>query len=174
MTRFWLFGTSLAPLLGATGNLAQGAAIGLCAVSLLLCHQALMWPLRQPLQGPLRLAASLAIAAALATCLQLALRTCALPVALSLGHYPALLCLYCVALDSDLPGASRYRALALHLTGMMSLCLVLGACRQVLAEMANLHLASQAPGALILLGLLLALYNRLRPGTAPSRRQGTL
>ncbi|MGE7989880.1 Rnf-Nqr domain containing protein [Pseudomonas sp. NPDC089554] len=174
MTRFWLFGTSLAPLLGATGNLAQGIALGLCAVGLLLCHQALMAPLRQALQGPLRLVASLAIAAALATCLQLALRAWALPVALSLGHYPALLCLYCVAADSHLPASRRWRALVLHLAGLMTLCLVLGACRQGLAQVANLHLASLAPGALMLLGLLLALYNRLRPGTAPSRRQGTL
>lgn len=174
MTRFWLFGTSLAPLLGATGNLTQAAAIGLCAIGLLTCHQALMNPLSRALQGSLRLAASLALAVALASCLQMALRAWALPTALSLGHYPALLCLYCITLDSHLPATHRWRALALHLAGLLTSCIALGTCRQALAQAANLHLASLAPGALILLGLLLALYNRLRPGTAHPRRQGTL
>jgi len=45
---------------------------------------------------------------------------------------------------------------------------------QWLANFADLHLASLAPGALLLLGLLLALYNRLRPGSAHPRRQGKL
>lgn len=57
---------------------------------------------------------------------------------------------------------------------MLGICLLLGASRQGLAELTGLHLASLAPGALLLLGLLLALYNRLRPGPAHPRRQGKL
>jgi len=174
MNRFWLPGISLVPLIGATSTWVQAVVIGLCAALMMLLHQALLAPLRRPLVAAPRLMASVLLLAALASCLQLGLRAWALPLALALGHYPALLSLQCLSADYLLPETGRWRCLAIHLGSLLVLCVLLGACRQWLATGPNLHLASLAPGGLILLGLLLALYNRVRPGPAPSRRQGSL
>ncbi|MGK0149247.1 Rnf-Nqr domain containing protein [Pseudomonas putida] len=174
MNRFYLLGASLVPLLGATRTLSEGATIGVCAVLMSSLHQLLLAPLRQRLATWTYVLASLLLLAALASCLQLALRAWLLPVALALGHYPALLCLQCLATDHLLPDQRRWRLLAGHLCALLATCLLLGASRQWLADGTGLHLASLAPGALLLLGLLLALYNRLRPGPAQPRRQGKL
>ncbi len=173
MNRFYLLAASLVPLLGATRTVSEGAAIGVCAVVMCALHQLSMAPLRQRLTSWTYVLASLLLLAALTSCLQLALRAWLLPLALALGHYPALLCLQCLATDHLLPNQGRWRLLAGHLCAVLATCLLLGACRQWLADVAGLHLASLAPGALLLLGLLLALYNRLRPGPAHPRHQGT-
>ncbi|GLO12977.1 hypothetical protein PPUJ20028_15580 [Pseudomonas putida] len=174
MNKFCLLAVSLVPLLGATRTLREGAAIGLCAVVTGSLHQLLLMPLRQRLASWAFVLASLLLLAALVSCLQMALRAWSLPLALALGHYPALLCLQCLASDHLLPDQGRWRMLARHLCAFFASCLLLGASRQWLADFADLHLASLAPGALLLLGLLLALYNRLRPGPAHPRRQGKL
>lgn len=168
---YWL-AASLVPMLGATGTLRVGAAIGVCAILMSTLHQLLLAPLRQRLATWAYMLASLLLLAALASCLQLALRAWLLPLAIALGHYPALLCLQCLVYDHLLPSQGRWRLLVRQLGAMLAICLLLGASRQGLAQLAGLHLASLAPGALLLLGLLLALYNRLRPGPAHPRRQG--
>ena len=172
MNRLYLLGANLVPLLGATRTLSEGATIGVCAVLMGSLHQLLMAPLRQRLASCSYVLASLLLLAALASCLQLALRAWWLPLALALGHYPLLLCLPCLITDQLLPEHGRWRRLVGHLCALLASCLLLGTSRQWLAESAGLHLASLAPGALLLLGLLLALYNRLRPGPAQPRRQG--
>ncbi|HGM5580658.1 TPA: Rnf-Nqr domain containing protein [Pseudomonas putida] len=173
MNRFWLLGSALPPLLGATQTLENALAIGLSALLLVLSHQALMLPLHRMI-GAARIVASLMLAAALTSCLQLGLNAWALPLALGLGHYPALLSLHCLAVDALAPHTGRWSALIRHLLGLTALCLILSACRQWLGQSDGVHLANLTPGALILLGLLLALYNRLRPAPATSSRQGTL
>ena len=173
MNRFYLLAASLVPLLGATRTLSEGAAIGVCAVLMCALHQLSMAALRQRLTTWAYMLASILLLAALSSCLQLALRAWLLSLALALGHYPALLCLQCLATDHLLPNQGRWRLLARHLCTLLATCLLLGACRQWLADVASLHLANLAPGALLLLGLLLALYNRLRPGPTHPRRQGT-
>lgn len=172
MNRGYLLAASLAPLLGATQTLPLAAAIGVCAVMMLGLHQVGLMPLRSRLNGAAYVLASLLLLAALTCCLQLALRAWLLPMALLLGPYPALLCLQCLAADRLLPHEGRWHALLVHLAGLLAACLLLGACRQGLAEGLDVHLASVAPGALLLLGVLLALYNHLRPGSAHPRRQG--
>ena len=172
MNKGYLLAASLAPLLGATQTLPLATAIGACAVMMIGLHQVALVPLRNRLKGAAHMLASLLLLAALASCLQLALWAWLLPVALLLGPYPALLCLPCLVADYLLPHEGRWRSLLLNLAGLLAACLLLGACRQWLAEGLGLHLASLAPGALLLLGLLLALYNHLRPGTAHPRRQG--
>ncbi|MGE8322811.1 MAG: Rnf-Nqr domain containing protein [Pseudomonas sp.] len=174
MNRLYLLGASLVPLLGATRTLDEGATIGACTALMISLHQLLLAPLRQRLTRWAYVLASLLLLAALASCLQLALRAWLLPLALALGHYPALLCLQCLATDHLLPNPGRWHRLTRYVCAVFATCLLLGASRQWLAEVAGLHLASLAPGALLLLGLLLALYNRLRPGPAHPRRQGTL
>ena len=164
MNRFCLLVAGLAPLLGATSSVAQGTAIGMSMLVLILAHQVLLSPLRSQLQG-----ASLLIVAALASCLQLVLRAWALPLALSLGDFPLLIGVQCLATDSLLPNQGRWRQLLRYLSGLLFISVLLGASRQWLAEGLGLHLASLPSGALLLLGLLLALYNCLRPGPA---RQG--
>ncbi|WP_410480925.1 Rnf-Nqr domain containing protein [Pseudomonas plecoglossicida] len=174
MNRLYLLGASLVPLLGATRTLSEGVTIGACAALMNSLHQLLLAPLRQRLASWAYVVASLLLLAALACCLQLALRAWLLPLALALGHYPALLCLQCLAADHLLPNPRRWRLLSRFVCAFFATCLLLGASRQWLAEVAGLHLASLAPGALLLLGLLLALYNRLHPGPAHPLRQGTL
>ncbi|AYG46368.1 NADH:quinone oxidoreductase [Pseudomonas sp. Leaf58] len=174
MNRLYLLGASLVPLLGATRTLSEGVTIGACAALMNSLHQLLLAPLRQRLASWAYVVASLLLLAALACCVQLALRAWLLPLALALGHYPALLCLQCLAADHLLPNPRRWRLLSRFVCAFFATCLLLGASRQWLAEVAGLHLASLAPGALLLLGLLLALYNRLHPGPAHPRRQGTL
>jgi electron transport complex protein RnfE len=172
MTRFWLLVAGLAPVLGATRTLTQAAVIGTSMLVLTVLHQALLCLVRSRLGGALYTLASLLLLAALVSCLQMALRAWALPLALALGYFPALICLQCLVTDHLLVDKDRWRQLCLQMTGLMGLCLSLGVIRQWLTEGLGIPLASLAPGALILLGMLLALYNRLRPGPALSRRQG--
>lgn len=173
MNRFGLLGVSVVSLVGATSTLAQGIMIGLCAAGMIITHQILMLPLRKTLTGLPRLLASLLLLAGLASCLQLGLNAWALPLALALGHYPVLLSVQSLAVDYLLPTTGRWRYLAVHVSALSMLCVLLGACRQWLATGPGLHLAGLVPGGLMLLGLLLALYNRLHPGAAPSRCQGS-
>jgi electron transport complex protein RnfE len=135
-----------------------------------LLHQCLLSPLRATLRGAKYWLASLLLLAALVSCLQLALRAWALPLALALGYFPALICLQCLALDILLPSAGRWRQLFLLLPGVLLACLLLGAGRQWLDQVAGMHLANLPAGALLLLGTLLALYNWLGPTL--TRRQG--
>ncbi|HEN8798028.1 NADH:quinone oxidoreductase [Pseudomonas sp. CM25] len=174
MNRFYLLAASLVSLLGATRTLREGVAIGLCAVLTASLHQLLLTPLRKRLARWAYVLASLLLLAALLTCLQLGLRAWLLPLAITLGPYPLLLCLQCLAVDHLVPEQGRWRLLATHLGAVFACCLLLGACRQWLANITDVHLANLAPGALLLLGLLVALYNRLRPGPAHPRRQGKL
>jgi Na+-translocating ferredoxin:NAD+ oxidoreductase subunit E len=170
MNRLCLLVTGLAPLLGATRTFNQAVAIGACMVALSLLHQALLSLLRPTLSGAKYLLASLLLLAALASCLQLALRAWALPLAQSLGFFPALVCLQCLAIDTLLPIEGRCQQLLLHLSGLLLTCLLLGAGRQWLDDVIGMHLASLPSGGLLLLGTLLALYNWLRPTL--TRRQG--
>lgn len=173
MNRSWLLPISLVPLLGATGTLVQALAISLCTVLLIGLHQALMAPLRRHLeQGP-RLWASTLFAAALATCLHLGLQAWAMPLAHQLALYPLLLALPCLGSEALPAQPGRNRHLGLGLLGFLAAALALGSCRKLLADGLGLHFAALAPGALVLLGLLLGLYNHLRPSNTASRRQGT-
>lgn len=170
MNRFCLLITGLAPLLGATGTVTHALAIAASMWVMILLHQALLGPLRASLSGARYWLASLLLLAALGSCLQLALRALALPLALTLGYFPALICLQCLAIDTLLPAEGRWRELLLHLSGLLLACLLLGAGRQWLDDVAGMHLAHLPSGGLLLLGALLALYNWLRPTL--TRRQG--
>lgn len=170
MNRFCLLITGLAPLLGATGTVTHALAIAACMWVMILLHQALLGPLRASLSGARYWLASLLLLAALGSCLQLALRAWASPLAQALGFYPALICLQCLAVDRLLPTAGRWRHLLRHLSGLLLACLLLGAARQWLEAFAGMHLAHLPSGGLLLLGALLALYNRLC--LTLTRRQG--
>lgn len=170
MNRFCLLITGLAPLLGATGTVTHALTIAACMWVMILLHQAFLGPLWASLSGARYWLASLLLLAALGSCLQLALRALALPLALTLGYFPALICLQCLAIDTLLPAEGRWRELLLHLSGLLLACLLLGAGRQWLDDVAGMHLAHLPSGGLLLLGALLALYNWLRPTL--TRRQG--
>lgn len=173
MTRHLMLCACLAPLLGATSSLARAGVTALCCVALVLSHQALMHPLRTKLTGRASSSASLVLAAALGSCLQLGLNAWGPPLAQGFEHYPALIALQCLAIERLLTPQHRWRAIGAGLASVVGACLALGVCRQVLTSL-GMHAASSAWGALILLGLLLALYNRLYPLLSPSRRQGNL
>lgn len=164
MNRPLLLIACLGPLLGATSTLAQAALAGACCLGLITAHQGLMAPLRPHLGGAARTWAALMLAAALATCLQLTLDAWAMAQAFT--HYPAIIALQCMSIEYLLPTQRRWQTLLKGLGGVLLACLALGLGRQWLAGM-GLHIAAIAPGALILLGLLLGLYNRLRPSPSP-------
>ncbi|MCS5515834.1 hypothetical protein NWF32_13360 [Pseudomonas qingdaonensis] len=103
----------------------------------------------------------------------LSLRAWALEVHAQLGIYPALIALQCVLLEQCF---ERHRGVAQGLLVVIGLCtvhLLLGLCRELLGS-AGLRLAQLTPGALILLGLLLAIFNRVRRKPAPLAVKGSL
>lgn len=172
MTSLYLLAVGLVPLLGASQALAQGCLFGLYAVCLTALHQAFVAPLRRRLSSGACRLASLIILAALSSCLQLALATWNLPLAVALGHWPVLFAVQCLLVEHLLGRTRGWRPLALYLGSLLGSSLLLGACRQWLGHWAGMQLAGLAPGALILLGLLLALYNRTKTGIARPSREG--
>ncbi|MHA6193434.1 Rnf-Nqr domain containing protein [Pseudomonas wadenswilerensis] len=185
MNRSWLVALSLAPLLGASQTLVQAANMALLSVLAILVHRGLMTPLRSRLGPTAAEVASLLLAAAVVTCQTLALQAWALELRQALGIYPELLALSCLLFEQGLGPSTRWRRVALLLGGYCALFLLLGACRELLAsgtlhvsfaggpEITGLRLASLAPGALLLLGLLLALIKRACPKQATPDREGT-
>lgn len=173
MNRYWMLSACLAPLIGTTGTVVQASTMLACMTVLIVVHQLLMAMLRDRLDPAMQGWMSMVLAAALTTCLQLGLQAWALPMALVLGHYPALLALQCLAIERLLPQTGRWRALLIGLAGLVVAGLALAISRQALSDSLGLHITHLAPGALILLGLLLGLYNRLRPEPTTAHRQGT-
>lgn len=184
MNRSSLAVLSLALLLGASQTLAQAASMALLSVVTLLVHRGLMTPLRRRLSPPAVELANLLLAAAVVTCQTLALQSWALELHQALGIYPELLAASCVLFERGLGQPTDWRRVALLLGGYSVLFLLLGASRELLAsgtlhlsfagrpDTTGLRLASLAPGALLLLGLLLALIKRACPKQATQDREG--
>lgn len=184
MNRSWLATLSLAPLLGASQTLVQAASMALLAVVAILVHRSLMTPLRGRLGATAAELASLLLAAAVVTCQTLALQAWALELRQALGIYPELLAVSCLLFEQGLGRDARWRRVAMLLGGYGALFLLLGASRELLAtgtlhlsiaggpESTGLRLASLAPGALLLLGLLLALIKRACIKQATPDREG--
>ncbi|MBV6289025.1 Rnf-Nqr domain containing protein [Pseudomonas aegrilactucae] len=168
-----LLSLSLAPLLGASQSLLQAATIAVLSLLSLSLHRACMTPLRHALHGLGAELASLLLACALVTCLELSLRAWALELYTTLGPYPALIALQCVLFEHSLGRRHGWRAAMLLLVALGTVQVLLGLCRELLGN-GGLHLAQLAPGALILLGLALALFNRVRRTPTSSSRQGSL
>lgn len=156
---------SLAPLLGASQTLLHAATMTALSVVAIVVHRALMTPLRRQLDASCAVIASVLLAAAVVTCQTLTLHTWALELRQALGIYPELIAVSCLLVEQSLGSPGQWRRLALLLAGYGALFLLLGACRELLAS-GSLHLASLAPGALLLLGLLLALIKRACPKQA--------
>lgn len=171
MSRHWLAGLSLAPLLGATQTLLQATSIAVLSLLAILLHRLGMTPLRRLLTGIGADVASMLLAATIVTCLELTLRAHALVLYQSLGLYTALIALQCVMFDHAQGHTKGWRAPLSLLLGFTVLCISLGVTRELMGS--GMRLAHLPPGALFLLGLLLALYNRIWRQRAPSRRQGT-
>lgn len=184
MNRSWLACLSLAPLLGASQTLAQAGVMALLGVFAILIHRGLMTPLRKRLDATSALLASVLLAAAVVTCQTLTLHAWALELRQALGIYPELIAVSCLLFEQGFGKTGEWRRVALLLGGYCALFLLLGASRELLSSGAlhfsldkgpqhtGLHLASLAPGALLLLGLLLALIKRACPKQAAQDREG--
>ncbi|MES2820429.1 MAG: Rnf-Nqr domain containing protein [Pseudomonadota bacterium] len=190
---------SLVPLLGASQSLVMALGLTLAAVPLvvLFCgSQALLQPWLHPRA---RLPAAVLLAAILASAAQLGIQTLSLELHRALGLYLPLLALHALLLacSGALLGRRPLGAAALGLRwagGASAVLLLLALLREALgtgtlfaqldwlfgpaAAHWQIHLLDRAsafglatllPGALILLGLLLAAKNRLAPppATAP-------
>lgn len=170
MNKPTLAALSLAPLLGASQTLVQAASIASLTLVLVILHRACMTPLRARLTGIAGECASLLIAAALVTCANLALLAWALPLHQTLGIYPELIAVQCLLFEYSLGRTAGWRPALTVLVGFAALHIALGACRELLAS--GVRLAGLMPGALLLLGLALALINLARNRRAASRREG--
>jgi len=172
MNRSWLAALSLAPLLGASQTLVQAASMALLSLLAIALHRALMTPLRSRLDATGSGLASLVLAALVVTCQTLALQAWALELRQTLGLYPELIALSCLLFEQSLGKSTPWRHVARLLGGYAAVFLLLGCSRELLASgtlhlssanrpaSTGLRLASLAPGALLLLGLILALINR--------------
>lgn len=184
MNRSLLAVISLAPLLGASQTLLQACAMVGLSVSAIVVHRVCMTPLRAWLDGPAVSLASILVAAAVVTCQTVALQAWALELSRTLGVYPALIALQCLLIEKGLGGAGQWRRVATLLGSLGALYLLLASSRELLAtgtlhfhsfatpDVSGLRLASLAPGALMLLGLWLALIKRACPKQANQDREG--
>lgn len=184
MSRSWLLAISLAPLLGASQTLLLSAAMASLSVATVLAHRSCMTALRSWLEAPAARVASLLLAAALITCQTLALQAWALELHHALGIYPGLIALQCVMLEQAFGKPGQWRHVVRCLGGLCALYLLLGTSRELLAtgtlqfnsfavpDASGLRLAALAPGALLLLGLWLALIKRACPKQATQDREG--
>lgn len=184
MNRSWLAALSLAPLLGASQTLLQATAMAALTLTAMLVHLACMRPLRRWLDGAAGEISSLLVAATLVTCQTLALHAWGLELRNALGIYPELIALQCVLFEQSLGKTVQWRRACGLLGGFCVLYLLLGTVRELLAsgtlhltsisapDVTGLRLASLAPGALLLLGVLLALIKRACPKQATPDREG--
>lgn len=167
---------SLAALLGATDLLVKALVIGLLGLLLMLLCGLFLQPLRRTLQGQALACAALLLGGLLASGAALALQLFSAELFAALALYLPLLALPCLALGDERgalcgfrPGL-RFAALALLLgllregLGHASLLAhadwlfgpAAASWTLIFAPAGGLPLLTQAPGALILLGLLLA------------------
>lgn len=189
---------SLVPLLGASQSLVMALGLTLAAVPLVVLFCGLQALLQPWLTPRARLPAAVLLAATLASAAQLGIQALSLELHHALSLYLPLLALHALLLacSGALQGRRLRSAAALGLRwagGASAALLLLALLREALgtgalfAEMdwlfgpaaaawrvqlfdpaAGLGLATLVPGAFILLGLLLAVKNRLRPSpTAP-------
>ena len=165
MNRSSLAALSLAPLLGASQTLLQATTMAALSIMAIVVHRALMLPLRRQLDATCTVIASVLLAATVVTCQTLALHAWALELRQAMGIYPELIAVSCLLVEQRLGAPTQWRRLGLLLAGYGALFLLLGACRELLAN-GSLRLASLAPGALMLLGVLLALIKRACPKQA--------
>lgn len=184
MNRSLLVVISLAPLLGTSQTLLQACAMAGLSVSAILVHRACMTPLRAWLDGPAATLASMLLAATVVTCQTLALQAWALEPSRALGIYPELIALQCLLVEKGFGKTGQWRRVTAVLGSLAALYLLLACSRELLAtgtlhfssfaapDVSGLRLASLAPGALILLGLWLALIKRACPKQATQDREG--
>lgn len=168
----------LAPLLGATGSFAQAT----CMVIIMLLSWALYGSLSQtlrPLNSPnIRWISAVFLAATIVSCVELVLQALALELYQTLGIYPALISLQCLLFDrAGMFERSRLRENLNAAAAFCVLLLIVGFIRETLGNgtlFSQLHglapqweihmtrdghgwrLLTLAPGAFILLGLLIA------------------
>lgn len=160
-------------LLGTTGSLAGALVTVLMFVLVVGAYGVCMRPLRSRLKGTNTLFASLLLAATLTSCAEIFGQRWFLPWHQALGLYAGLIALQCVVLEHNgffqQTRIERFRLAGLFGALMLILALLrelagLGTLGRGLFEhwqglvlfSEGLHLATLVPGALILLGLLLA------------------
>lgn len=194
-TPTWLALLSLAPLLGASENTLNALAMALVGAPVLILFCAARALLQPWLTSRTRLPATVLLTAALVSCAQLALQALSLELHRALGIYVGLLALHCLLLDRSeaLLGLRPWRAIVqgARLAASTTLfLLLLGVLREALTHgtllgqmdglfgaaarpwtlhlwPAGVGLTGLLPGALLLLGLLLAAYNALATSRTP-------
>ncbi|WP_426205988.1 Rnf-Nqr domain containing protein [Pseudomonas sp. TWP3-1] len=141
-------------LLGASGSIASALAILLMFTVVVGLYHLCMKPLRTRLSAASLLLASLLLAATLSSCADILLQRWSLQWHTPVSLYIGLIGLQCVLLEQH--GIfSRSASERLSLYGLfVGLMLTLATLRELFGE--GLHLLTLAPGAFIVLGLLLA------------------
>lgn len=157
----------LAPLLGATGSLASALGLWVMAVVVIGVFGLVMAALRTRLVPAMHLPASVLLAATLTSCAQLGAQAWSLQWHQGVGIYSALIALQCVVLDQTAFFQHTWRE-RVRLGGLFGgLMVSLGVLRELIgtgtlsagpSAEEGWHLLTLTPGALILLGLLLAAW----------------
>ncbi|MHC8324244.1 Rnf-Nqr domain containing protein [Pseudomonas sp. GB2N2] len=145
----------LAPLIGATDSWMTALGLWLMFIVVISIYGVSINALRRRLTPTFRLIAGILLAATLTSCAQIAAQVWSLQWHQHAGIYTALIALQCVVLEHTGFFQSAWRD-RLSLCGLFGLLMVgLGLLRELIGS-AGLHLATLAPGGLILLGLLIA------------------
>jgi Na+-translocating ferredoxin:NAD+ oxidoreductase subunit E len=182
---------SLTPLLGASDSLVRAFSLLVLLWLIGGLHLGLIRPLRPRLSAGAHLLASALLAALLVSCVELILQAYALALYQALGVYLALIAIHCVLNESghgsrqDFPKLIALFSLLMLALGLLRELLGNGtllsnaqwlfgpgaASWQVNLLASGLHLALVTPGALILLGLLLAARNAWRHRSYPASKE---
>ncbi|MBB4862719.1 electron transport complex protein RnfE [Pseudomonas nitritireducens] len=181
----------LCPLLGTSSSMVSALGLGLATVCVLVCSSIAASLLRSSLSETVRLPAFLLISATLATCVELLMQAWRYELYEVLGIFVPLIATHCVILGRAQSFASHNKVARSAFDGLMMglgfalVLLILGTLRELLGHgtllagmellfgpgaadwklqipgYQGLLLAVLPPGAFLLLGLLLALKNRI-------------
>ena len=190
----------LCPLLGTSNSMVNALGLGLATIFVLACSNAAVSASRRWLSDAVRLPAFVLIIAALTTCIELLMQAWTFELYQILGIFIPLITTNCVILGRAEAFAARNGVLRSAFDGLMTgagfalVLLVLGTLRELfghgtlLADMNLLFgpaaaswklqvpgyqgflLAVLPPGAFLLLGLLIALKNRIDESLAESAK----
>lgn len=168
----------MCPTLGTTSSAVTGLSMGLATLFVLLCSNAAISAIKNLVPDKVRIPAFIMVIASFVTVLQMLMQAFLPALYGALGLFIPLIVVNCILLGRAESFASRHSVLLSVCDGLgtglgfTAALTLLGACREVLGNGSVFGLqifdASYgallfvlAPGAFIVLGMLIALFNRL-------------
>lgn len=173
----------MCPTLGTTGSAVNGMSMGLATMGVLICSNVVISLIKNLVPAKVRIPAYIVVIATFVSVLQLVMQAYLPALYATLGIFIPLIVVNCILLGRAESFASRHDVFSSLLDGIgiglgFTLALtVLGAVREFLGtgrifgleiypESYGSHVFVLAPGAFICLGLLMALFGKLRGAKA--------